>query len=345
MLKSKTLFVVGAGASKEVGLPVGSELKSIIGSKLNIRFEDGHRLASGDRTIWDALEIYSRKVDSSGGSANKYRGAAITLSDALEFGSSIDAVLDTHWENARAQLCGKLGIIASILEAEKKSQLALTSDRVLKSSSITNTWYSRFFERLVDGVPRSDPGRIFQNVSFITFNYDRCIEHFLFQAVKQYFNFTDGEARSAMEPLKVLHPYGIVGSLPWQSLADGLEFGSDFDARRLLTIVNKIQTFTEQMSDQEAVGEIRKQVCEADKIVFLGFSFHPQNMKLLDPGEECVARYIYATVYGLSESDSALIAQDILGILKRPQHQFSLESPRNVTCAGLIANYARSIAE
>jgi DNA-binding HxlR family transcriptional regulator len=37
MLKSKTVFVLGAGASKEVGLPVGSELKSTIAAKLDWR--------------------------------------------------------------------------------------------------------------------------------------------------------------------------------------------------------------------------------------------------------------------------------------------------------------------
>ena len=36
MIKSKTVFIVGAGASAEVGLPVGGQLKKVISDKLNI---------------------------------------------------------------------------------------------------------------------------------------------------------------------------------------------------------------------------------------------------------------------------------------------------------------------
>lgn len=36
---SKTVFVIGAGASKEANLPTGEELKSSISSFLDIRFE------------------------------------------------------------------------------------------------------------------------------------------------------------------------------------------------------------------------------------------------------------------------------------------------------------------
>ena len=40
MFQSKTVFVLGAGASHELGLPLGSGLAKIISRKLNLRFED-----------------------------------------------------------------------------------------------------------------------------------------------------------------------------------------------------------------------------------------------------------------------------------------------------------------
>ena len=43
MFNSKTTIVVGAGASAELGMPVGSELKKTIATKLDIRFSDGSR--------------------------------------------------------------------------------------------------------------------------------------------------------------------------------------------------------------------------------------------------------------------------------------------------------------
>ena len=42
MFKSKTVFIVGAGASAEVGLPVGSALKSDIANILQIEEAPGY---------------------------------------------------------------------------------------------------------------------------------------------------------------------------------------------------------------------------------------------------------------------------------------------------------------
>jgi len=53
MFKSKTLFVVGAGASQEAGLPTGTELKSIIAEKLDITFDHGNPLLSEIRGCSD----------------------------------------------------------------------------------------------------------------------------------------------------------------------------------------------------------------------------------------------------------------------------------------------------
>jgi hypothetical protein len=38
-MEIKTVYIVGAGASKEVNLPIGYELKSIISKLLNIQFD------------------------------------------------------------------------------------------------------------------------------------------------------------------------------------------------------------------------------------------------------------------------------------------------------------------
>ena len=48
MFKANTLFVVGAGASFEFGLPTGEGLKSKIIEALDIRFGHGTGLISGN---------------------------------------------------------------------------------------------------------------------------------------------------------------------------------------------------------------------------------------------------------------------------------------------------------
>lgn len=55
MFKSRTLFVIGAGASKEVGMPIGTDLTKLIAKSLDIRFRNGVELISGEPDIVGAL--------------------------------------------------------------------------------------------------------------------------------------------------------------------------------------------------------------------------------------------------------------------------------------------------
>jgi hypothetical protein len=59
MFNSQTLFIVGAGASCEVKLPAGIDLKRQIRSKLNFEFEhEGlYFPTSGDNEIFEALRL------------------------------------------------------------------------------------------------------------------------------------------------------------------------------------------------------------------------------------------------------------------------------------------------
>ena len=51
----KTLFIVGAGASEEAGLPVGGELKNQIAGLLNFDHDAFSRVVKGDSTVWGAI--------------------------------------------------------------------------------------------------------------------------------------------------------------------------------------------------------------------------------------------------------------------------------------------------
>jgi hypothetical protein len=56
MLRHNTVFVVGAGASKEFGLPVGSELAAEISKKLDINFDRfGREVLSGDGELFEDM--------------------------------------------------------------------------------------------------------------------------------------------------------------------------------------------------------------------------------------------------------------------------------------------------
>lgn len=56
MFRAKTVLVIGAGASVEVGLPMGSELLRQIVQLTDIRF-DHRQKSSGDLAIVEALRL------------------------------------------------------------------------------------------------------------------------------------------------------------------------------------------------------------------------------------------------------------------------------------------------
>jgi hypothetical protein len=49
---------------------------------------------------------------------------------------------------------------------------------------VKNTWYLPFFQLLTENVRKENMNTVFDNVSFVIFNYDRCIEHYSYHAIK-----------------------------------------------------------------------------------------------------------------------------------------------------------------
>ena len=93
----KTVFIIGAGASKEVGLPTGEELKEKIIQLLNIRFKLDRR-ETGDDIITGALfeKVKEKRVQ---GDINPYLYEAWHIRDALPQAGSIDNFIDTQKGN------------------------------------------------------------------------------------------------------------------------------------------------------------------------------------------------------------------------------------------------------
>ena len=176
MLNSKTTFVVGAGASNEAGLPTGRELTATIANMIDIKFDSDGTQSSGDSVIAHALREHVRGEDGGGGDIYGYQQAGWFIRDAMPQVSSIDSFIETHQDNEKVKLCGKLAIVRSILEAEQNS-LLFFDDRnryaKLNFERLKGTWYNNFFRMLVVGCTRVNWRNLFNNVSFITFNYDR----------------------------------------------------------------------------------------------------------------------------------------------------------------------------
>ena len=346
MFRSKTVFILGAGASAEVGLPIGNELKQIIAQKIDIRFDSfGHNPISGDTQIVKALWQHTLLPDRSRGNINPYLYAAWKLRDALPQAISIDNLLDAYREDEYSETCGKLGIVSSILEAERASKIYYTRHEREKIDfeMLNETWFAGFIKILTENVPQRDVEKIFDNVAILNFNYDRCIEHYLHESLQNYYSLQSNAATPLMSKIKILHPYGCVGGLPWQEPNHLKQVSYGSDSSNILNLSKQIKTFNERVHEAEEIKEIREIVQQAEIIVFLGFAFHRQNLELITPGNPCKAKRIYATAYGISKSDCSVIQDELQAMLKQKETKASIEFRNDLKCGGLFNEYWRSL--
>lgn len=347
-MNGKTVFVIGAGASKEASLPTGNELKGRISSLLDIRFEWGTKQKSGDYLITQALYALVKQPDGRNGDINPYLHEAWHIRDALPQAISIDNFIDCQRENEKIAVCGKRAIVRSILDAEKSSILYFDKfDRNpgIEYPSLETTWYLPFFKLITENCDKNDLEERFNSIALIIFNYDRCLEHFLYHALQKYYRVSEMEAADLIKLISIYHPYGSVGPLPWSGVGGSIEYGAEPNANQLLDLTSKIKTFTEGTDpDSSDILDIKEHVCQANKLVFIGFAFHKLNMQLIAP-ENCArtspkSAKCFASTLGISKSDQEVITRQIYDLYNNKINV----NMTNLACCAFFSEFWRSLA-
>jgi hypothetical protein len=340
MLRGKTTFVLGAGASHEARLPLGAGLKDAVAELLN--FNPNNRLNNEHQRIWATLAEHCR-LQGEESSLLKYIEAGWHIRDAMPMAASIDNFIEAHRHNHYVSTVGKIAISYEILRHERGSPLMaldIINERKSALYSLSDTYYNFFFQRLCEGLQLSDLDRIFKNCSVISFNYDRTLEHYLFHAIQTYYGVDPTIAGSVMETLEIIHPYGSVGSPRWQKKSNHVELGEEIFGAQLLKSANGIKTFSEQLDDQYSINMIEKMMGQADTIIFLGFGFHKQNINLISLKEKGLVRRIYATALGLSEDDCGIIETELAKSLKN--ENILIKMGRGQSCKDIFLQNRRS---
>jgi hypothetical protein len=312
MFRRKTLLVVGAGASCEANLPSGHDLKRVIANMLDMELSP--RPARGDPDIYAALV---RHAAGDRDALVRLLIGAQAIREGMPLAISIDNFLDAHQGNDAIETCGKLAIVKAVLDAEAGSLLYHPDPTApFKMSGLADTWYVRLAQLITEDVQRSAIGESLENLSILTFNYDRCIEHFLRQAFISYYQLPPDEAEALVGRITISHPYGQVGRLDWQDPEKGVPFGTAASAD-LLAISRQIRTFTERIDDEDELASFRDLVADAQTIVFLGFAYHRQNLRLLNPDSvrSDDRKTLLGTALGLSASDIQVISGEVAEML------------------------------
>lgn len=333
MIRSKTTFVVGAGASFEVGLPLGIDLTTQIARVLNQRKNAVHD-GAGEWAYGAILTLAHEELRSH----DELLAKAANMSGALTTASSIDVFIDNHSHDPDVGILGKIGIAARLIEAEQGSMLSKMAQGRLDLIKPRETWLGRLFYILSEGVKATAIEAMFSNISFIVFNYDRCLEFYLQHAIASRFQIELARAKQIVDKsCRIIHPYGTLGPLIGPEkidFAQPLRSDTYGAGGVILRMSRNLRTFAEA-SEQAKADDIKKLVAEADRLVFLGFGFQRQNVDLLVPPSRRAADF-RSTVYRMSQSNKREVRARIHKLLQYPtmgdEHKLQDE-----TCADFIS--------
>jgi hypothetical protein len=336
-LERKNVIVVGAGASAEFGLPTGVTLKKQIANFCAYvkKAPDSWGYQNGDfAELVDYLVHYGEIPGADiGRQRENVRQAAIAISNNMNLAPSIDNFMDTHRSHKALVDIGKVAIAKLISDAERSSRLWVNrrngepNDPRFESTS--STWIGRFFGILVAERDFDSFIRALENVIFVSFNYDRCIEQFFLTASASYFKSLDRKMDAAdlarvEDALEVIHPYGSLGGLNY-SVPTNSGFGRKFrgnDLRELISISSGIQTFTEGELSSKIKPTILYGLQDCDLLIFLGFAFHPLNMKFLVPENDRLSiKRVLATGKGLSKESQHMVREELAAVFARSEEQ------------------------
>ena len=267
------LFILGAGASQHIGYPLGGELRKQI-----------LHIANSDRSTPEKEILLSmgHSLDECSAFYNAFYYSGQ---------NSIDAFL----ENRREFISIGKRIMAQILiRYEDINTLFRTEDN----------WYQYIFQKMMCPFEEFE----YNSVCFITFNYDRSLEQYLFTALKETFNESDERVADAVEKIPIIHVHGKLGDLPWQTPAGRL-YSNQALTRSISASARLLKIMHEDDVGDKDFLYAKKMLNKFTNIHFLGFGYHSLNLNRLGFPEIATPPYynVFGTRVGLSELETRTI--------------------------------------
>ncbi len=253
MIKTPTTFILGAGASVPYGFPIGEDLM---------------------RKIIDDVQMNKNLFGSFGFDNAKCNEFCVSLRKSTS--KSIDLFLESP---SKFEEIGKLGIAFTLGQNEKESN-------IMRPPNERVGIYPILFHNLIE------PQRYLSEnkVSFLTFNYERSLEKFLFESCQNFTGRTYEEINDDISKLEIIHLHGTLGKLPYQDKSEGIEYRSkdyqDQTRGRIERI--KLERSAKNillMHDDKVIDNYKiasNIIKEAAQVYFLGFGYHEEILRRLD---------------------------------------------------------------
>lgn len=237
-LNKKIVFILGAGASHPYGFPLGNELKNKIEERL---------------VGYNGIAILEK--------CGFTKELIANFVEALRY--SFHSTIDIFLENKTSyRSVGAYAIALALMPYEKADSLFPHKD-----------WYATLYNFL----KFEDPNNIVSNLSIVTLNYDRSIDHFLIKNVD--YNHPDKDlerAREMSKGIQIVHAHGSLGGYPIAA------YGSDIkDIAALRVAAEGIKITSDHLNESKDFRKAQEIIATAEQIVFLGFGFEPRTLSLL----------------------------------------------------------------
>jgi hypothetical protein len=252
------VFILGAGASAPYGYPVGTAFKDDICLKFKSDIES-LILSSGESSTASAM---SDLVDQTDEFIGSFQGSRI---------NSIDRWLSL---NPRFGNIGKLAIVNSIVKCEHPDKL------VFEGRDKSLDWFTVLFNKMISGLSRPDQFQYLQ-VPFITFNYDRLLEHLFYESFRNTFTeLSAADIARMLSSLYIIHAYGAIDDPPWKK--GRYIYGTDYTLKYLNAARGKIRIMDEGSGDNAIDRYLEEQILQdAKRMFFLGFGYDADNLRIL----------------------------------------------------------------
>lgn len=260
----ENVFILGAGASKCYGFPLGIELRRKI-----------------VRGYAEVLPTLAKKINDP-----RFEPTSIKFIDNFTKSGdmSIDLFLSKFDHFADV---GKIAILYHILNSENKENFLdqLFFKQQIYPDSSNDDWLWYLYSKITAPIQISkNIDEInFDNIAFITFNYDRSLEYFLYERFSNGFNYKKigGSPQDLIKKIRIEHVYGQVAPLPWQDLeVPKIEYGEyNINNHNLTPYINSIKIIGERTSDN--INQIQNLIKQAKNIFFLGFGYDQENLNRL----------------------------------------------------------------
>ncbi len=297
MITKPTVLILGAGASAPYKFPTGRELVDRI-CKLHPTYVRTFR--DGDQSSIDFPYHPAFQGPALGQFQNALRMAVPP---------SIDSFLSS---NPQFAVIGRPAIAAVLIPCEDLGTLL--------NVSRNEDWYLYLRDQM--GNEKDEFLESADNLSIITFNYDRSLEYYFHARLTAYHG---DQGINMVRRMRIVHVYGQLGTPDFLLNGAGTmrSYKSQLDHVEIERSIAEIKIISDYQEDSAEFRTARDWIASARTVCFLGFGYDPKNLERLQLDKCFRGRRIFGSAKGFTPNELKRLRQRFTGNIAKTRVKLS----------------------